>query len=253
MQIYEAETEQLLASQNRDPLLRHLTATIVGLARRYRPPTGGVRAVDIGCGVGRTTLALARLGYQAVGFDPSARVVALAQEAAQGAHLPVEFAVGDATAPAAPEWLAKFDVAVCSEVIEHVPEPARVVSFAQQVLRTGGFLILTTPHDQQQWSVIDAYAGHVQRFSVAQLAALLASDFSVLELTTEGFPFQRLVMGVYGRMAQRPGYRHEFAAYGETPMYRLYTRLMPVLLQVDHQLRRLREGTTLVAVARKVA
>ncbi len=252
MHIYEAETEELLASQHRDPLLRHLTRIIVELARRHKPPGAGVRAIDIGCGVGRTALALASAGYDTVGFDPSERVVTLAKEVEHAAGNRVAFRVGDATAPPPDDWLAAFDLAVCSEVIEHVETPERVLDFARAVLREGGVLILTTPHRPDLWTVVDDYAGHIQRFTVAQLRSLMAG-FKVLELTTEGFPFQRLIMAVYDRMAQRSGHTHEFAQYGNSLTYRLYTLVMPWLLRVDHQLCRLQRGTTLAAVARRVA
>jgi ubiquinone/menaquinone biosynthesis C-methylase UbiE len=38
-----------------------------------------------------------------------------------------------------------FDVVLCTEVLEHVPEPARVVAELGRVLRPGGVLLLTAP------------------------------------------------------------------------------------------------------------
>jgi SAM-dependent methyltransferase len=38
-----------------------------------------------------------------------------------------------------------FDVVLCTEVLEHVPEPARVVCEMSRVLRPGGLLLLTAP------------------------------------------------------------------------------------------------------------
>jgi SAM-dependent methyltransferase len=141
-------------------------------------------------------------------------------------------------------------LAICSEVIEHVEAPERVIAYASAVLEPGGIFILTTPHDAKQWTTMDDYAGHVQRFSTAQLEALL-EDFELLELATEGFPFQRVVMRSYDRMLARSGGEHNFDGFGESPAYRAYTIVMPLLLRFDHLLRGLRRGTTLVAVARK--
>jgi SAM-dependent methyltransferase len=250
MAIYDDETGRLLASQNRDPLLRQLTDTLVALALAYAPPSSAGSAIDVGCGVGRTTLALARRGYRVVGIDPSQRIVALAHAAAEGQRAEAAFHVGDATAGAPEPWHEAFGLAVCSEVIEHVAEPARVIGYLRQVLRPRGILLLTTPHRQDLWTVMDDYAGHVRRFSTGELLDLLA-DFQVLELSTEGFPFQRLVMTTYSRMAERGSRQHEFAAYGDSPAYRAYRAVMPLLLKVDHVFRRWRRGTTLVAVARR--
>jgi ubiquinone/menaquinone biosynthesis C-methylase UbiE len=51
--------------------------------------------------------------------------------------------VADATA--IPEPDASFDVVLCTEVLEHVPEPMRVIGEIARLLRPGGRLILTAP------------------------------------------------------------------------------------------------------------
>jgi len=256
MQIYEAETADLLRSQYRDPLLRHLTRTILNLARRYAPDPARVRVIDIGCGVGRSSLALAKAGYPVTGVDPSERAIEVARaEAADesgGAPAETSFHVGDATAEPPESWRGVYDLAVCSEVIEHVEQPERVIAYARAVLKPGGILILTTPHDRAQWTIMDDYAGHVTRFVPAEIEALLG-DFDVLELGTEGFPFQRLVMRAYDRMLARRGGQHSFDSFGNSPTYHMYTAVMPYLLNVDHRLRGLKRGTTLVAVAQRRA
>jgi SAM-dependent methyltransferase len=253
MKVYDAAEDDLAVSQYRDPLLRHLTATITGLARRQAPAERYPMAIDIGCGAGRTAMALATAGYTVLGVDPSERVVGLAERWARaegGAAGRLAFVVGDATAAPPAPWREAYDLAVCSEVIEHVTEPAAVLAFAQAVLRPGGILILTTPHDPAQWTQMDDYAGHVKRFRADELRELLGG-FEVLDLATEGFPFQRLVMQGYNRMMAARGAEHQFEAYGHSPAYRAYLALMPALLQVDHAFRGALLGTTLVAVARR--
>lgn len=208
--------------------------------------------VDIGCGVGRTSLALARAGYRVFGVDPSDRAVRLAAStaAAEGLAERAAFAVGDATGDPPSEWIDRFGLAVCSEVIEHVAAPERVVDYARRVLRPGGILILTTPHDRRLWTTMDAYAGRETRFTADELRALLW-DFDILEVGTEGFPFPRIAMRTYDRLLRRRGGEHRFAACGDGPAHRVYTRVMPAPLRVDHWVRRLRRGMMLVVVARR--
>jgi SAM-dependent methyltransferase len=43
-----------------------------------------------------------------------------------------------------------FDTVLCNEVLEHVPEPSRLMAEAERVLRPGGYLLLTTP---QTWGL----------------------------------------------------------------------------------------------------
>jgi hypothetical protein len=98
---------------------------------------------------------------------------------------------------------------------------------------------------------LDDYAGHVTRFEVPELVHYLEPHFDVVEVWTEGFPFQRMVMKLYDASIRRGGSQHEFEAIRDRPAYRAYVRVMPALLSVDHLLRRLKRGTTIVVTARK--
>ena len=47
---------------------------------------------------------------------------------------------------------ADFDLVLCSEVIEHTPDPAAVLAGLSRLLRPGGILVLSTP---QPWSTVE--------------------------------------------------------------------------------------------------
>jgi len=95
---------------------------------------------------GRTLDLGAQTGPYA-GYFP--RRVALDLRPTPGVHV-----VGDAAALGFAE--ATFDVVLCTEMLEHVPDPQRVIDEMRRVLRPGGLLLLTTrflfpihdaPHD----------------------------------------------------------------------------------------------------------
>jgi SAM-dependent methyltransferase len=79
---------------------------LVGALRLAR----GARILDVGCGVGRHSLELARRGYRVVGLDISNRFIQLAREAATRERLSAEFVVGDARDI---RFQDEFDAAIC--------------------------------------------------------------------------------------------------------------------------------------------
>jgi len=252
VEIYDAETSSLLASQRGDPLLNQLTRTIVRHVHANAPRGRGV--LDAGCGTGRTALALAETGFPTVGIDPSQRVIELCNALPlRPGTAPLRFEVGDATQPIPDVHRSAYEAVVCSEVLEHVEQPDKVVEYCRAALRPGGLLVLTVPHSQRQWTRLDEYAGHLRRFSSTAVRELLADGFEVEGLETEGFPFARLLARLHDLTLRRSGEQHDFAVVESSRLYKLYLRVMPLLLRVDHSLRRLRLGTTIVVVARSKA
>lgn len=97
-------------------------------------------------GSGRTLDLGAQTGPYAAHFP---RRVALDLRPGPGVHV-----VGDAQALGFAD--ASFDTVLCTEMLEHVPEPQRAIDEMRRVLRPGGLLLLTTrflfpihdaPHD----------------------------------------------------------------------------------------------------------
>lgn len=105
--------------------------------------TRGERVLDVGCGLGQFTRAMAReVGGRVVGVERDtrqlSRAVELAAEAGE-AEL-VEFRQGQASAP--PVDAGAFDVAHARFVLEHVPKPLEVVRAMVRAVRPGGRVIL---------------------------------------------------------------------------------------------------------------
>lgn len=101
-----------------------------------------LRVLDIGCGVGRWSLELARRGHRVTGVDLSQRMIEEARRRAADARVPCSFSVGDT---AVLDLDQRFDLILCVTVVQHILEPARaamaMVRMAEH-LAPGGRLIL---------------------------------------------------------------------------------------------------------------
>jgi ubiquinone/menaquinone biosynthesis C-methylase UbiE len=103
------------------------------------PPPGDL-TVDVGCGEGRLSRDLKRLGHRVIGVDASPAMLAAAQEAdPQG-----EYVEGDAAALPLDDACADLVVAFMS--LQDVDDMATAVAEAARVLRSGGRLCLAVVH-----------------------------------------------------------------------------------------------------------
>ncbi len=103
----------------------------------------GARVLDIGCGGGLLSEALARRGAQVTGIDLAADSIAVATEhaLAEGLRINYQTASAESLAAQAP---GEFDIVTCLELLEHVPDPARVVTACAQAVRPGGTVFFST-------------------------------------------------------------------------------------------------------------
>jgi len=168
-ELYRSEADYIL-------YLRHLFAYETAAAKLK--PSDAV--LDIGCGAGYGTRLLSRHARQATGVDVSVEAIAAATTSFgsptcvfsvyDGARLP--FADGC------------FDAATSFQTIEHVEDDGGFVTEAARVLKPGALFVLTTPNratrlrdGQKPWNRF-----HVREYSAMQLAGLLSTAFSGVEV-----------------------------------------------------------------------
>lgn len=113
-----------------------------------RQPLRGAHVLDIGCGGGLLSEAMAREGARVLGLDLSPELIDIAKlhrlESKQnGAVLDLDYRVQavESLADAEP---GTFDAVTCMEMLEHVPEPGSILEACARLLKPGGRLFVST-------------------------------------------------------------------------------------------------------------
>ena len=109
-----------------------------------RARVSGKRVLDVGCGGGILSDAMARRGANVLGIDLSVKALRVAMLHALEAGTPsVEYREVAVEALAA-QMPAQFDIVTCMEMLEHVPDPASVVAACAASCKPGGWLFFST-------------------------------------------------------------------------------------------------------------
>jgi SAM-dependent methyltransferase len=115
------------------------------------------RILDAGCGSGRNMVELARHG-EVTGVE----IARASAELARGRHLGEVVEGSVMQMPFADD---SFDLVVCLDVIEHLPDDRGALRELRRVLAPDGALIVTVPAYQWLWSGHDEINHHCRRYS----------------------------------------------------------------------------------------
>ena len=189
---WDKHWDRYAASASRNPAqaMRHAL-----IARLLRLEGGPERLFDIGSGQGDM---LAKLRPQFpksefLGAELSASGVEISKRKLPDAT----FLVADLFQP--PAEIERFKGwatdAVCSEVLEHVDDPAAFLRAARPYLAADARLIVTVPGGPM--SAFDRHIGHRQHFTKQSLTKVLEDGgFTVHRVLRAGFPFFNMYRGV---------------------------------------------------------
>ena len=108
-----------------------------------RTPLQGARVLDVGCGAGLLSEALARDGAQVTALDLAPELVKVARLHGLESGVTVDYRL-QSVESLAEEMPGQFDAVTCMEMLEHVPDPGSVIRACATLLRPGGRLFLST-------------------------------------------------------------------------------------------------------------
>lgn len=103
----------------------------------------GRAVVDVGCGGGILSEAMAARGAKVLGIDLGDKALGVAKLHRLESGAAVEYRLIAAEALAA-ESPRAFDVVTCMELLEHVPDPASTVAACATLVKPGGTIVFST-------------------------------------------------------------------------------------------------------------
>jgi len=103
----------------------------------------GKKILDVGCGGGILAEALASKGARVTGIDMAELSLEVARLHLHESKLDVDYQLSTVEAFAERNE-GQFDIVTCLELLEHVPDPASVISAATSLLKPDGLLFLST-------------------------------------------------------------------------------------------------------------
>lgn len=163
---YYGEIDPAVVSPER-PYVRHRLRQICRYIKHGR-------AVDLGCGLGETAIALARAGFETHGVEESENAIAFLRNNFTEAHWH-----NTRIEPFLEVTAGTFDVITLFHVLEHIPRPRAVCKMLTDALCSRGLLVVEVPdvsggqarlrgRKWQHW-----LPHHVNYFNLATLSRIL--------------------------------------------------------------------------------
>ena len=143
----------------------------------------GDRVLDVGCGTGRHACEVFRtLGADVAGIDlnmedlrKAALTLYLLDDTSDGSWI-----ISKADATKLPFKDSSFDVVICSEVLEHIPDNRAAIAELVRVLKEGKKLVVSVPRflpERICWAFSSDYhnepGGHIRIYKKRELLSLL--------------------------------------------------------------------------------
>lgn len=173
---------------SRNPIARALMSGFLTNFDALVSRAGAAEVHEIGCGEGKLSQRMARMGMRVRGTDASPRVIEDARREALAAHLDIPFEARDVLS-LTPE-ADGAELVVCCEVLEHVDDPVQTLQRLRRLARN--YLIVSVPREPlwralnmargSYWSALGNTPGHLQHWSRREFVRFLTREVEVLEV-----------------------------------------------------------------------
>ncbi len=108
-----------------------------------RAPLAGKKVLDVGCGGGILSEAMAQRGAQVTGIDMGEAPLSVARLHQLESALEINYQQTTAE-QLAEQMPGQFDVVTCLEMLEHVPDPASIIAACARLVKPGGQVFFST-------------------------------------------------------------------------------------------------------------
>jgi ubiquinone/menaquinone biosynthesis C-methylase UbiE len=156
---------------------------IVQTLLRLLEVTAGSSCLDIACGTGNYTIALAEAGLSLTGVDVSQQMLTVAQSKPSA----VRWINGDATALPFPD--GEFQAGVCTMALHHFRQPERAFREIGRVLGDGRLVFFTADREQMRRYWLNVYFPQAIERATLQMPPI---EQSLRQLAAAGFGRVRL-------------------------------------------------------------
>ena len=138
---YEREASSYDEKRWRTPIGRYVDETQRGIVRELLGKSASKEALDVAAGTGRFSIDLAKSGAKVTALDSSPAMLAVCTGKAAREELSPRLTTVRGTATELPFPNDTFDVAICINALNHIPNPQLVLYELGRVIRDDGVVV----------------------------------------------------------------------------------------------------------------